>query len=139
MTMGSAAIVIAVVYTLLLSTSSVHGWREDVMCGHQQEVCTCSSTAQECYFELEVEELQTFTSYGLENGTIVTRGITGDTYYLNGSGFQPSLSDCLMPQRRLPECGGPCWSQNSNPVRLCTQLQYANDCRWEYISLVHSC
>ena len=110
--MGSAVIVIAVVYTLLLSTTSVHGQREDVMCGHQQEVCTCSSTAQECYLELEVEELQTFTSYGLENGTIVTRGITGDTYYLNGSGFQPSLSDCLMRQRRLPECGGPCWSQN---------------------------
>ena len=84
--------------------------RHIVSCEDQQEVCECNSTAEECYFELEVEELQTFTSYGLVNGTLVTRGITGDTYYLNRSGFQPSLSDCLMPQRRLPECG-PCWSQ----------------------------
>ncbi len=74
-----------------------------VQCGHQQEECACKISATECYFELEVEELQTITSYMLKNGNIVTRGIPGDTFFWQGDTLTQSI-DCPMD---LPECG-PC-------------------------------
>ena len=113
--MAFIRLVLAFAAALFLESAIVHGQRDNVACGHQQEVCRCNSTAEVCYFELEVEELQTFTSYGIDsNGDIVSRGIPGDTYYLNGNGFKPSISDC--PNRRsgpdrLPECNGPCWNE----------------------------
>ena len=34
---------------------------EQVPCRYQQEVCECNENWRECEFELEIEELQTFT------------------------------------------------------------------------------
>ena len=88
----------------------------EVVCGDQQEICECNPSARCCYFNLTVEELQTFTSYRLNqnDGQIVTRGSPGDVYYLNNMRFQTSLSSsrCAVPMdQRPPECGV-CWNSD---------------------------
>ena len=55
-------------------------------CGYQQRVCECDVTANECYFQLEIEELQTFTSYNLvpsENGGLVRGRDAASSYFIN--------------------------------------------------------
>ena len=54
---------------------------EVVECADQQEACECNSEADACQFQLHIEELQTFTSYKLENdGDVITRGTPGEIY-----------------------------------------------------------
>ena len=74
------------IFIILVSVEvyKVHSQTESyVPCIDQQEACVCDEDASECRFQLEIEELQTFTSYRItEGGKIVTRGSPGDTYYL---------------------------------------------------------
>ncbi len=103
--MESRRFLFAVCALFLLSTFA-QGVLENVQCDHQQEKCTCSINATECSFKLNVEELQTFTSYELQNGDVVTRGIPGHTYYLDNNTFTPSIN-CEQKKRlniSLPEC-----------------------------------
>ncbi len=52
------------IFALLALSGFVHSQQCHIVeCEHQQEECACDSDADECYFELEVKELQTFTSY----------------------------------------------------------------------------
>lgn len=76
-----------------------------VNCSDRKKFCKCPIGALACKFVLTVEELQTFTSYKLEDtyedfllltvkrvktqGT--RRGTAGDVYYLNGRGYTPVL------------------------------------------------
>ncbi len=117
--MESRRFLFAVCALFLLSTFA-QGVLENVRCDHQQEKCVCNTSATECSFELDVEELQTFTSYELQNGDVVTRGIPGHTYYLDNNTFTPSINCEMMPQingRSLPEC-----SQNRCSINNHTSL-----------------
>ncbi len=103
---------LAVCVLLMLLDFAQSQQRHNVSCGHQQEECVCRSNAKECYFELEVEELQTFTSYMLDqnDGSVVTRGIPGDIYFWQGNTLTQSIN-CPSVGPNFPECG-PC-SQKS--------------------------
>ena len=68
---------------------------DEVTCMDLQEVCECN--ANECNFRLNISELQTFTSYYLENGTELTEGAAGFSYYVDGSGYHPSPRLRIMP------------------------------------------
>ena len=88
-----------------------------VDCPDRRKHCECKSTAKACKFILTVEELQTFTSYKLveeyeeflqmvqmrvrSKGTM--RTTAGDTYYLNGDGYMPTLPPREV--NRPPEYG----------------------------------
>ena len=78
-----------------------------VDCPDQQEACTCRKTATACQFRLDIEELQTFTSYRINvNGDLVSRGTPGDTYYITQNGYAASIpsTSSVVPER------GPCWN-----------------------------
>lgn len=78
-----------------------------VRCGDQEEACECKQTAAACQFRLEIEELQSFTSYMINsNGNLVTRGTPGDTYYITQNGYTPSVGNERM---NISE-QGPCWN-----------------------------
>ena len=78
-----------------------------VDCPDQQEACKCRKTAKACQFRLDIEELQTFTSYKInKDGDIVTRGTPGDTYFITQNGFVASIAPTSEP---VPE-QGPCWN-----------------------------
>ena len=78
-------------------------------------------------FELEVKELQTFTSYKYKTehreefdilriktkGTM--QGTAGDTYYLNGRGFTPSLPPPPPEDSKPPEYGD-CYINNQMQI-----------------------
>lgn len=102
--------ILAVLILSFLKTSSSQG-PYNVECKDQQEVCYCNETFGVCYFRLKVEELQTFTSYKIneEDGELLTRGISGNTFYLNRTGFTPSLP---APRQSEIREYGPCWAEN---------------------------
>ena len=78
-----------------------------VDCRDQQEACTCRESATACQFQLDIEELQTFTSYKMNvDGELVSRGTPGDTYYITPNGYTASVpsSSAMIPER------GPCWN-----------------------------
>ena len=65
-------------------------------CGYQERVCECNVAADECYFQLEIEDLQTFTSYKLvpsENGGLVCSR-DAYSYFIDDNG-KLLPSDCL--------------------------------------------
>ena len=66
---------------------------ERVPCRYQQEVCECNEGWRECEFELEIEELQTFTSYQLREERMPVRGSGGATYYFNDRGEYVSVRE----------------------------------------------
>ena len=66
---------------------------ERVPCRYQQEACECNEDWRECEFELEIEELQTFTSYQLQEGRMPVRGSGGATYYFNDRGEYVSVRE----------------------------------------------
>ena len=87
-----------------------------VPCEDQQEACECDENLKSCRFRLEIEELQTFTSYRIQDGEIVTRGTPGDTYFFNEQGFNPSLDSTVCKvQRPPPECGN-CTRSQGTPI-----------------------
>ena len=83
-----------------------------VECKDQQEACECDEKLSMCKFRLEIEELQTFTTYKLnpQDGELKTRGTLGDVYFMNATGFHPSVE-----QRAAPECGH-CWKATVESV-----------------------
>lgn len=81
---------------------------DEVDCRDQSESCTCMSDADRCVYRLEIEELQTFTSYQLSRDNmsrIETRGSAGDTYYYTENGYVPTLQEVCATDMTLPECG----------------------------------
>ena len=81
-----------------------------VDCPDQQEACKCRKTAEACQFRLDIEELQTFTSYKInEDRDIITRGTPGDTYFITQNGFVASIDP---NNGRIPEIG-PCWNNST--------------------------
>ena len=83
---------------------------ERVPCKDQQKVCECGDKQQECEFTLRIEELQTFTSYKMDNSSgEFSRGTPGNVYYLNESGYHPASAPnqdtvdkrCIINNRRL--------------------------------------
>ena len=64
---------------------------ERVPCRYQQEACECNEDWKRCEFELEIEELQTFTSYQLREGRMLVRGSGAATYYFNDMGEYVSV------------------------------------------------
>ena len=84
-----------------------------VECADQQEACKCRKTAEACQFRFVIEELQTFTSYKInEHGDVITRGARpGGTYHITQDGFLSSIgpsSENLM----IPDLG-PCWNNSA--------------------------
>ena len=73
-------------------------------CGYQERVCECDVTANECYFQLEIEELQTFTSYNLvpsENGGLVRGRDAASSYFIN---FKGELVPSDLPEENPTRC-----------------------------------
>ena len=91
----------AVVLFLFVLLHGSGAQNDDIVCVDQQEVCECPSSASVCNFTLEIEELQTFTSYRMRSDSRDTRGYT---YYIDNGGYMssrtPLASDdqdhCLM-------------------------------------------
>ena len=80
--------------TFLLFSVQLHSVQGVLVpCSHRQEVCECPITDDDCTFELEIQELTTFTSYPLDNNGYL-RDAPGTTYSVSDRGFTPS-SDCL--------------------------------------------
>ena len=83
-------------------------------CGYQERVCECNITAEECYFQLEIEELQTFTSYNLvpsENGGLVRGRDAASSYFINDNGeLVPSDRPEPNPTNSTTECKSYCYS-----------------------------
>ena len=69
---------------------------ETLYCEYGKSSCECNETAEFCIFNLEIDEIQTFTSYEKlfvnEPTGIATRGFEGVGYYINESGI-PVLVD----------------------------------------------
>ena len=82
----------SLVYILVLLCLSVQQYSaKPVACQEQQKMCECEQGERECNFTLIIEELQTFTSYEIDNNGIeLTRGTPGNVYYLNESGYHPA-------------------------------------------------
>ena len=73
-------------------------------CGYQERVCECDVTATKCYFQLEIEELQTFTSYNLvpsEYGGLVRGRDAATSYFIDVNGT-------LVPSDRPEEDKAQC-------------------------------
>ena len=64
-------------------------------CGYGKPVCECNKNAKICKFNLEIDEIRTFTSYQkfpLENGPgMYLRGTSGVIYYIDDSGTPKPL------------------------------------------------
>ena len=86
------------------------GQSEKVPCPDQQEACDCPASFTTCEFELQIEELQTFTSYAKDqNGDLLIRGTPGDVYFLDSTGYHPSVpSNSNSPERQ-----GRCYLEGS--------------------------
>ncbi len=92
---------------IVTATSAQTIDRDYVTCDVQRRVCECREDAFECDFTLVIEELQTFTSYTIEeDDTVVYSGPVeqrevprfreeeGNSYYFNSSGhLQPLFTD----------------------------------------------
>ena len=98
---------LVVAITLDVAMVSIAQDEDYVECKDQQEYCECDKNQPICKFRLEIEELQTFTSYKIntQDGDLMTRGTPGDIYFINESGIYPSVSG--VP-REAPEYGS-CW------------------------------
>ena len=74
---------------------------ETLYCEYGKSSCECNETAEFCIFNLEIDEIQTFTSYEKlfvnEPTGIVTRGFEGVGYYFNESGIPVTLGN---PERQ---------------------------------------
>ena len=81
----------AVLCVCVLAAALPEGNGGQVPCRYQQEACECKEDWTECEFELEIEELQTFTSYQLRQGRMPVRGSGGATYYFNDMGEYESV------------------------------------------------
>ena len=70
---------------------------ETLYCEYGKSSCECDETAEFCIFNLEIDEIQTFTSYEKlfvnEPTGIATRGFEGVGYYINESGIPLPLGD----------------------------------------------
>ena len=78
-----------ILFISLVSSQFHGGFSEVVDCFDQQESCVCNENEAVCEFKLEIEELQTFTSYEIRDKKLLTRGNPGDTYYLDATGYHP--------------------------------------------------
>ena len=69
--------------------------KETLYCEYGKSSCKCEEEADSCIFNLEIDEIQTFTSYEKlfvnEPTGIVTRGFRGVGYYINESGIPVTL------------------------------------------------
>lgn len=96
---------IFVLASLLLPHFSVSQIDRDyVLCDLQRKVCECREDADECDFTLNIEELQTFTSYEFETAipaystdterreAVKFREEDGSSYYFNATGHLNPLS-----------------------------------------------
>ena len=70
---------------------------ETLYCEYGNSSCECKEEADVCIFNLEIDEIQTFTSYQKffvnEPTGIATRGFEGVGYYINESGIPLPLGD----------------------------------------------
>ena len=113
-----------------------------VKCSDMQTHCRCPDYAEACRFLLNVEELQTFTSYKyeeeFENLLAVSllriktksnvRGSAGDTYYLNGRGYIPSLPPPPPNGDNKPPEYGDCYIKNTTITEESFRKQGENGC-----------
>ena len=81
-------------------------------CGYGRPVCECSEEAKVCKFNLEIDEIRTFTSYQkfpLDTGPgMYLRGTQGVIYYLDDSGnAQPLQSNKVCSNLNSAECTDP--------------------------------
>ena len=92
---------------LLMTLQHAYGQEFKVACELQDPFCECQQSWDRCEFTLEIEELQTFTSYFMRNFEVQSRGIAGVGYHIDESGNYISST----PRRDFPGAGvRHCWS-----------------------------
>lgn len=89
---------------LLMTLQHAYGQEFKVPCELQDPFCECQQSWDRCEFTLEIEELQTFTSYFMRNFEVQSRGIAGVGYHIDESGNYISST----PRRIFPN-DRHCW------------------------------
>ncbi len=121
-----------ILYFLMLSVCLHEVLSVTVPCIDQQEACTCDPTEAECEFQLDIEELQTFSSYVIRDNDLLSRETPGDTYFLNETGYHPAVPN----NSDLPE-HGECYFDDTamNPILTASDLKNRRSTRSNYCSL----
>ena len=93
------------------------GSEDTPYCGYGHPACICKPTATTCIFNLEIDEIVTFTSYQkLPNGGLYIRGVQGVSYFFENDGTAKSHKAYNSHQ---------CSSSNFNSSK-CTEPQYVD-------------
>ena len=70
------------------------GTEDTPQCGFEHPTCTCKETASTCIFNLEIDEIQTFTSYQKlrhdKRSSLYIRGTQGVSYFIKDNGEEKS-------------------------------------------------
>ena len=96
-------------YEHLADTNFTNLNRVDIPdCGHGKPACECSENATYCIFNLEIDEIRTFTSYQklsvADSPGLFVRGTQGVNYYFDDNGVAQSLQKnrtCSKPDSTL--------------------------------------
>ncbi len=96
----------SVVCVVMLAIIQLHSVQSSVVpCLDQQKVCSCPRNETECEFTLTIEELQTFTTYVIDDtGDELTRGTPGNVYYLDSAGYHPAPVNMGTPESMSNTC-----------------------------------
>ena len=95
------------------------GSEDTPYCGYGHPACICNPNATTCIFNLEIDEIVTFTSYQklpISNGGLYIRGIQGVSYFIEEDGTSTSHKAYNSRQ---------CSSSNFNSSK-CTDPQYVD-------------
>ncbi len=98
----------------ILSVQSMRRGVHKPPCGYGKPVCECRDTAAVCIFNLEIDEIRTFTSYRKylvdEGEGMFVRGVQGVLYHINNGTIEylPQYSDRHCAKDFTPaECSDP--------------------------------
>ena len=83
--------------TFLLFSVQLHSVQGVLVpCTHREEVCECQTTASDCTFKLDIQQLITFTSYPLDSNGYL-RDAPGTSYSVSDRGFTATRSSDCRP------------------------------------------
>ena len=95
------------------------GSEDTPLCGFENPICTCKESASTCIFNLEIDEIQTFTSYQKlrhdDRSSMYIRGTQGVSYFIKDG----------VEKSHKAYNGRSCSKQTFNETR-CTYPQYVD-------------
>ena len=92
---------LSTILIVFLSISASVNHAVQVPCGHTDPVCNCAATTiagdDTCEFTLEIEHLQTFTRYEVDdNGKV---GSAGRVWYINDTGTFKQVDNRMVAEK----------------------------------------